>query len=371
MSPDFADELSPLEADIRRRIKAAGPMPVAEFMQICLSDPQHGYYATRDPLGASGDFTTAPEVSQMFGELIGLWMAAVWKQMGAPENVRVIELGPGRGTLMKDALRAAKVMPDFLAAAVVHLVDISGPLRARQEATLASVTVPKFWHASLDEVPAGPSIVIANEFFDALPVNQAVKQDGGWHTRVVRLDEHDLLEFGVAPESIPQFERLLPPRVRDAKDGEIFEWRSDRAALELARRIVRDKGAALVIDYGHAASDVGDTLQAVGGHAFAEPLSAPGTVDLTAHVDFEALVRTAESMGAACFGPIEQSELLRNLGIETRAHTLKANADRIKAREIDNALARLVGRSQKGMGSLFKAVAVTHRSLGVPPAFSA
>jgi len=371
MSPDFADELSPLEADIRRRIKAAGPMPVAEFMQICLSDPQHGYYATRDPLGASGDFTTAPEVSQMFGELIGLWMAAVWKQMGAPENVRVIELGPGRGTLMKDALRAAKVMPDFLAAAVVHLVDISRPLRARQEATLASVTVPKFWHASLDEVPAGPSIVIANEFFDALPVNQAVKQDGGWHTRVVRLDEHDLLEFGVAPEPIPQFERLLPPRVRDAKDGEIFEWRSDRAALELARRIVRDKGAALVIDYGHAASDVGDTLQAVGGHAFAEPLSAPGTVDLTAHVDFEALVHTAESMGAACFGPIEQSELLRNLGIETRAHTLKANADRIKAREIDNALARLVGRSQKGMGSLFKAVAVTHRSLGVPPAFSA
>jgi SAM-dependent MidA family methyltransferase len=371
MSMGSHDDVPPLEADIRRRIKAAGPMPVSEFMQLCLSDPQHGYYATRDPLGASGDFTTAPEVSQMFGELIGLWMAAVWKQMGAPENVRVIELGPGRGTLMRDALRAAKVMPDFLSAAVVHLVEISTPLRARQEATLASVGVSKFWHASFDEVPAGPAIIIANEFFDALPINQAIRQDDGWHTRVVRIDEHDLLEFGIAPEPIPQFERLLPPRVRDAKPGEIFEWRSDRAALELARRVARDKGAALVIDYGHAESDVGDTLQAVGGHAFAEPLSAPGSVDLTAHVDFEALLRAAESMGAVGFGPIEQSELLRNLGIETRAHTLKANADRIKAREIDNALARLVGRSQKGMGSLFKAVAVAHRSVGVPPAFSA
>ena len=365
------DDLSPLEADIRRRIKAAGPMPVAEFMQICLSDPQHGYYATRDPLGAEGDFTTAPEVSQMFGELIGLWMAAVWKQMGTPENVRIVELGPGRGTLMNDALRAAKVMPDFMAAAVVHLVEISGPLRARQEATLASVTAPKFWHNTFEDVPAGPAIVIANEFFDALPINQAVKQPDGWHTRVVKLDEHDLLEFDIAPEPMPQFERLLPARVRQARDGEIFEWRSDRAALELGRRVAREQGAALVIDYGHAQSDVGDTLQAVGGHAFAEPLSAPGTVDLTAHVDFEAVLRAGESMGAVGFGPIEQSELLRNLGIETRAQALKANAGYAKSREIDAAMAWLVGRSQKGMGALFKAVALAHRSVGVPPAFSA
>ncbi|MGE0563118.1 MAG: class I SAM-dependent methyltransferase [Pseudolabrys sp.] len=371
---DLSD-VPPLEADICRRIKAAGPMPVAEFMQICLADPQHGYYATRDPLGASGDFTTAPEVSQMFGELIGLWMAAVWKQMGSPENVRVIELGPGRGTLMNDAIRAAKVMPDFISAAVIHLVEISKPLRARQEETLAPVAAPKFWHNSLADVPAGPAIIVANEFFDALPVNQAVKQPDGWHTRVVKMDEHGLLEFDIAPEPIPQFERLLPPRVRNASPGDIFEWRSDRAALELGRRVAREPGAALVIDYGHAETDVGDTLQAVGGHAFADPLSAPGTVDLTAHVDFEALLRAAESMGAIGFGPIEQWELLRNLGIETRAQTLKANADRANARQVardvDAAVARLTGRSQKGMGALFKAVALAHRAVGVPPAFSA
>ena len=181
-------DILPMEAEIRRRIAAAGPMPVAEYMALCLADSKHGYYTTRDPLGLRGDFITAPEVSQMFGEMIGLWMAAVWKQMGAPENLRIIELGPGRGTMMKDALRAAKVMPDFLKAVVIHLVEISPALEAQQQRTLEPLATPMFWHSALIDVPPGPALILANEFFDALPVHQAVKTEHGWHERQIEID---------------------------------------------------------------------------------------------------------------------------------------------------------------------------------------
>jgi NADH dehydrogenase [ubiquinone] 1 alpha subcomplex assembly factor 7 len=367
-------EFSPLEMDIRRRIKAAGPMPVGEYMALCLGHPQHGYYITRDPLGSRGDFITAPEISQMFGELIGLWMAAVWKQMGEPEVVRVVELGPGRGTLMNDALRAAQALPAFRDAVVVHLVEISPVLRAAQERTLDALPMSVLWHAALDEVPRGPAIVIANEFFDALPVHQAVKTERGWHERQVEIDPSGQLAFAVAPEPIAPFDMLLPPAVRQAPEGAIFEWRNDNVALELGRRIASDGGAALVIDYGHAESAIGETLQAVGRHAYADPLTLPGEIDLTGHVDFQALARAVEAMGAVGFGPIDQSQLLRRLGIETRAAKLKAKAPHIAAAaEIDVALARLIGHGGIGktmaMGTLFKAAAFAHRSVGVPPAF--
>ena len=198
-------DVLPLEAEIRRRIAAAGPMPVNEYMTLCLTDGEHGYYTTRDPLGARGDFITAPEVSQMFGEMIGLWMAAVWKQMGSPENLRVIELGPGRGTMMKDALRAAKVMPDFREAVVMHLVEISPALEAQQERTLEHLSMPMYWHPALNEVPKGPAIVVANEFFDALPVHQAVKSESGWHERQVEIDPAGNLAFVAAPDAIATF----------------------------------------------------------------------------------------------------------------------------------------------------------------------
>ncbi len=204
-------DVLPLEAEIRRRIAAAGAMPVNEYMTLCLTDGEHGYYTTRDPLGARGDFITAPEVSQMFGEMIGLWMAAVWKQMGSPENLRVIELGPGRGTMMKDALRAAKVMPDFREAVVMHLVEISPALEAQQERTLEHLAMPMYWHPALNDVPKGPVIILANEFFDALPVHQAVKAEFGWYERLVEIDPSGNLAFAVAPEPLPHFERLLPP----------------------------------------------------------------------------------------------------------------------------------------------------------------
>jgi NADH dehydrogenase [ubiquinone] 1 alpha subcomplex assembly factor 7 len=364
----MADVL-PLEAEIRRRIAAAGPMPVAEYMALCLADPEHGYYMTRDPLGARGDFITAPEVSQMFGEMIGLWMAAVWKQMGSPENLRIVELGPGRGTLMKDALRAAQIMPAFREAAVLHLVEISPVLEEQQERTLEHLHTPMFWHPSLDDVPKGPAIIVANEFFDALPVNQLVRTPDGWHERQVEIDATGNLAFTVAPDPTPLFERLLPPSAGDAPPSSIFEWRDDRAAMELGRRMARDGGAALVIDYGHIESAVGDTLQAVGQHAYANPLIAPGSLDLTAHVDFQALGRAAEAMGVNGFGPLDQSTFLRRLGIEQRATSLKGKNQDVPASDIDAALSRLIGEGRGGMGALFKAAAFAHPAVGVPPGF--
>jgi NADH dehydrogenase [ubiquinone] 1 alpha subcomplex assembly factor 7 len=358
-----------LESEIRRRITAGGPMPVAEYMALCLTDPEHGYYTTRDPFGARGDFITAPEVSQMFGEMIGLWMAATWSKMGSPENIRIVELGPGRGTLMKDALRAAKVMPSFRQAIVLHLVEISPALQTQQERTLEQVGIPTYWHSSLADVPGGPALIVANEFFDALPVHQAVKSERGWHERQIAIDGEGKLAFVTATETLPQFEQFLPQGLRSAAEGGVFEWRPDNEAMELGRRLRRDGGAALVIDYGHADSSVGDTLQAVGQHAYADPLSAAGNVDLTAHVDFAALIKAVEAMGGKAYGPLTQSQLLRRLGILTRASSLKSKAPEAAAADIDAALERLIGEGEGGMGTLFKAAAFAHPSLGAPPGF--
>ena len=361
---------TPLEAEILRRISLAGPMPVRQYMEVCLSHPVHGYYTTRDPLGRDGDFITSPEVSQVFGELLGLWAASAWHQMGQPENVRLVELGPGRGTMMLDALRAMQVVPAFRAAIVVHLVEISPSLQQRQQQALAAVDVPVMWHQTFDEVPDGPAIILANELFDALPVNQAIKQFNGWYERVVEIDSSGKLAFGIANDLIPLFDQLVPASLRDAPIGAIYEWRADNLPLSLSRRVVRQGGAALVVDYGHVESAPGDTLQAVGGHAFVNPLESPGAVDLTAHVDFQAFAVAAESMGAGVTGPIPQAEFLRNLGVEKRAASLKALASPEKAAEIDSAIKRLLGEGRTEMGSLFKAIGVAHPSLGILPGFA-
>ncbi len=365
----MVDERAPLENEIRRLIAVAGPMPVAEYMRLCLTHPQYGYYLTRDPFGADGDFITAPEISQMFGELIGLWMASVWQQMGAPENVRVVELGPGRGTLMIDALRAAKVVKDFSAAVVLHLVEISPKLQLLQQRRLHGLEVPMLWHAALADVPGGPSIIIANEFIDALPVHQAVKQADGWHERVVEIAADGNLAIGAARDPLPHFDATLPRGLRQSPAGSIYEWRSDTVALEIGRR-VRTDGAALIIDYGHAWYGLGETLQAVAGHSFADPLRSPGRVDLTAHVDFAALAHSAELIGARIHGPVSQRDLLRRLGIDQRAAALKARAPREKAAEIDQALSRLTAAGPRGMGELFKALAITDPKLGPLPGFA-
>ena len=361
-------EPTALEQDIRRLIAAAGPMPVADYMRLCLTHPQHGYYVSRDPFGFDGDFVTAPEISQMFGELIGIWIAAVWRQMGEPENIRFIELGPGRGTLMLDALRATRVVEGFREAIVLHFVEISPALAKLQQQRLDNLDLPMFWHTALDEVPGGPCLIVANEFIDALPIHQAVKQADGWHERVVEIGADGQLCFGLARETLPHFETGLPRALRQSPDGSIFEWRPDRIGLELGRR-VRNNGAALILDYGHVKYGLGDTLQAVAGHAYTDPLKTPGEADLTAHVDFEALAQSAESIGGRIHGPLTQRELLARLGIDTRAAALKNNATRDKALEIDMAVARLTESGAKGMGELFKALAIADPKLGPLPGF--
>ena len=364
-------DIASLDVEIRRRIAAAGPMPVGEFMELCLTDPDHGYYTTRDPFGVSGDFVTAPEISQMFGEMIGLWMAATWNKMGAPESVNIIELGPGRGTMMNDAMRAARVLSGFREAAVIHLVEISPALEAMQRRTLEAMKMPIHWHRALSEVPAGPALLVANEFFDALPINQTVKTDRGWHERQIEVNAADALAFTIAPEPLPHFNGLLPPQLREAAEGSIFEWRNDTLPIEIGQRLAHDKGAALVIDYGHVQSSVGETLQAVGKHSYADPLMEPGSIDLTAHVDFQALATAIEAMGAKGFGPVTQSLFLRRLGIVTRASALKAKAPPAVAADIDAALRRLIGEGEGSMGVLFKAKAFAHAALGAPPGFEA
>jgi NADH dehydrogenase [ubiquinone] 1 alpha subcomplex assembly factor 7 len=361
--------MTPLEAQIRRIIAVEGPMPLAQFMALALGHPVHGYYVTRDPFGARGDFVTAPEISQMFGELIGLWAAAVWNEMGRPRRVRLVELGPGRGTLMADALRAVRVAQEFRAALNVDLVEISPPLRRRQKQTLADCGLAVSWHAALSEVPEdGPLIVIANEFFDALPVHQAVRAADGWHERKVGLDEAGRFLLGLDPDPIPNFAAMLPDNLPPPSPGAVFEWRSDALVTELAGKLVRGGGAALIIDYGHFESAVGDTLQAVGRHHFAEVLQRPGEVDLSAHVDFAALARAAMRAGVRVLGPVVQRVFLRELGIETRAAMLKTASPGRRA-EIDAALAWLTEAGPRGMGELFKVVALVDPKLGALPGF--
>jgi NADH dehydrogenase [ubiquinone] 1 alpha subcomplex assembly factor 7 len=362
----FSQAMTPLEAEIRAMIETSGPISVAQYMELCLGHPEHGYYITRDPFGARGDFITAPEVSQMFGELIGVWAASVWQLFPPAEAVHLVELGPGRGTLMADVLRAASVVPAFRAAIRVHLVETSPILRRRQEASLSGCGVPVHWHDHVMELPRVPSIIIANEFFDALPVHQAVKVPGGWHERMVGLDG-DRLVFTLRPELMWRVDEALPAGIRAAPVGAVFEWRRDWIMRCIADRT--SYGVVLVIDYGHVESGIGETLQAVARHGFAGPLDAPGEADLTAHVDFQALGEAAASKGARVHGPLTQGEFLRRLGIEERAHRLKAGATPKQAQEIDAALARLTEPGRTGMGELFKVMALAHPELGDLPGF--
>ncbi len=333
---------------------------MSRYMELCLAHPEHGYYVTRDPLGRQGDFITAPEISQMFGELIGLWAAAVWNAMNSPAKVQLIELGPGRGTMMADALRALRILPAFRDAVEVHLVEVSPSLRAVQRDTLAGENVQ--WHDRLDDIPPGPAIILANEYFDVLPIHQAVKTETGWHERLVDVDD-DIFVFTTAKEPMPRFDVLLPPQVRAAPNGAIFEWRPATEIMTLARRLRDHGGAALIIDYGHIRSDAGDTFQAVARHNFTDPLKSPGTSDVTAHVDFQALARAAEGIGARVHGPVEQGLFLNRLGIDTRAQTLIKHSNTQTAGDVASALKRLVGSGHKGMGALFKVLGVSHPSI--------
>jgi SAM-dependent MidA family methyltransferase len=297
----------------------------------------------------------------MFGELVGLWAVEVWQAMGGPAPLRLVELGPGRGTLMADALRAARLVPAFRAAASVHLVETSPALRERQKNALAPAGAEIHWHERIEDVPAGPAIVIANEFFDALPIRQFAATARGWCERLVGLQEGDLA-FGLTAE--PETGICEVPTA-----GAVLE-RSDEAVAViglLAHRLVRQGGAALLVDYGYVEPGTGDTLQAVRRHSRANPLQDPGEADLTAHVDFRSLGNAATMAGARLHGPATQGEFLLALGIETRASLLKRRATPAQAEEIDRALERLTGSSPEAMGELFKVLGLSHPDLGALP----
>ncbi len=351
-----------LSHHLRALIGRQGPISVARFMELALGHPELGYYRRRDPLGLKGDFVTAPEVSQMFGELIGAWCAVVWSQMGRPDPLRLVELGPGRGTLMADALRVIRqTAPAFHQALRLHLVETSPVLKEKQAALLTDAAPS--WHDTFGDVPMGPLLLIANEFFDALPVAQFERQADGWHERLVG-EDGDGFRFVLS-------ETTVPAPLDDGPAASVFETCDSgrRLAREIGGRLASAGGAALVIDYGHARPAFGDTLQAVRGHRYRPVLESPGEADLTAHVDFAALAAAARDAGAAAYGPIPQGEFLTRLGIGQRAERLSQGAGLAQAAEIVKACRRLIDRQE--MGTLFKALAMTGPGQPAPPAFGA
>jgi len=356
--------MSELGDHIKALIAQSGPITLERYMELVLGHPELGYYMNRDPFGAAGDFTTAPEISQMFGELIGLWAAEVWASMGRPHPVRLIELGPGRGTLMSDALRAARIVPDFRAAIDVTLVEMSPALAEIQHDTLLTAGAPIAWSPTLAECPEGPAIVIANEFLDALPVRQYVRSGARWRERLVRLDNAGELIFGVTREPEPFIQA-------PGQEGDIIEVNpaSHRLVYELGARLARQGGVALFIDYGHGVTGIGDTLQALRSHRMVDPLRDPGEADITAHVDFSAMARSARASGAAVHGPIDQGDFLRAIGIDARTRALADRAPPDRASEFEVARQRLVGKSEGEMGGLFKVMAICNRALAIPPGF--
>jgi len=345
-------------------IAAQGPISVAQFMTLALHDAEGGYYSTRDPFGRGGDFITAPEISQIFGEMLGLWCGQVWVDQGCPKNTKLVELGPGRGTLMADALRALKRVPGFLDDVELVLVEASPTLRNIQRERLKDSGAKIRWSAHFD-VPDGPLLLLANEFFDALPVRQYVKTARGWCERMVVVKD-GALDFALAPQITPAL--AIPASRAGAPEGGVYETAPAAISLteEISRLIATHGGAALLIDYGYADPGFGETLQALRDHRFAPLLSDPGAADLSAHVDFTALADAARHGGAQIFGPRPQGEFLEGLGIGVRTRRL-IQANPSETGSLTNAVARLTAPDQ--MGNLFQAMALLPPSAPTPPGF--
>ena len=360
--------MTPLEAELRQRIKREGPVTVTEFMALALYHPEHGYYMRGTPVGKAGAFITAPEISQVFGELLGLWAAAYWRSMGAPETVQLVELGPGRGTLMADALRAVgQAMPAFGHAAQTHLVETSPVLRAAQ-ATALRDHAPT-WHESIDDIPDGPMLLLANEFLDALPVQQFVRANGQLAERMVGLDPATNKLCFAAASSGAGRTLALPNDGPDWNDDAVLEANAaaNGWASRVARRLAEQGGAALFIDYGYTEPQTGSTLQAVAAHEKVDPLYRPGEADLTALVNFPKIAFVARQEGAQVYGPRGQGDFLKRLGLEARRDLLLANADEPQTEEIRSACARLIAPDQ--MGTLFQVLALTGPNDPPPPGF--
>lgn len=348
-----------LSALLEARIAREGPITLAEFMEAALTHTEFGYYIKRDPLGAGGDFTTAPEISQLFGEMLGAWLADAWRQAGAPSPFLLLELGPGRGTLMNDALRATRNVEGFHQGLRLFLYEASPALQQAQRLTLSKYSISIQWLERVSQLTDFiisqstdlPLFFLANEFFDALPIRQFIERDGVREER--RVDcRSGAFCFTHEPENLAIRESCEPA-------GEILSL--------LASYIARRGGAGLVADYGYSGGSRGDTLQAVRHHAYADPLKNPGEADLTAHVDFDALAAAARKAGAKTHGPAAQGAFLQRLGIELRAAALMRNANPAQAEALMSGMQRLIHPAQ--MGRLFKILAVTHPALDQPAGF--
>jgi len=343
-----------------------GPITIAQYMTSALYDPQGGYYTQNARVGGDGDFLTAPETGQMFGELIGLWCAQEWMTMGSPPAFNLVELGPGNGMLITDAWRATRIVPGFHDAARISLVEVSPALRERQADALDEAGARATWIGHLDEAPDLPTLIVGNEYLDCLPIRQFVRVDGKWRERLIGAKD-GALAFGLAPDVLVN-DSIIPAELRDAKDGAIAEVSPVTPAFvaSLADRFAQGPGRALLIDYGAIAITGGDTLQAMHNHELVDPLLLPGAVDLTAHVDFVELARTAHSAGLGVAGPFPQGPWLEGLGVRERAAALtKARPD--KAGPIERQLMRLTSPNQ--MGVLFNVICLSSRDLPPPAGF--
>ena len=360
--------MTPLADKIKSLIRINGPISVTDYFALCLADPEYGYYRTREPFGTAGDFVTAPEVSQLFGEMLGIFMVHAWQQHGSPSPVSLVEIGPGRGTMMLDMLRVIrKLAPQLFDGLSVHLVETSERLRGVQRVTLEAFSSKVSWHAAFEEVPDGFTLLAANELFDAIPIRQFVKTPTGFRERMVGLDAEDRLAFGIGIASIDT--ALLPLGSAQTADGTVFEVAPARQAVmnTLCERLKRNGGSSVIIDYGHMVTGFGDTLQAVLRHEYDPPLAHPGEADLTSHVDFEDLARIARACTIQINGCLHQGDFLYGLGLADRARALANGKSESEQRAIAVSANRLAAAGEGNMGELFKVLVVSSPSVTLAP----
>ncbi|MBZ9678446.1 class I SAM-dependent methyltransferase [Mesorhizobium sp. ES1-1] len=344
-------------------IEALGPIPINEYMALCLFDPEHGYYTTREPFGTAGDFITAPEISQMFGELVGVWIYQAWLAAGRPMPVTVAEIGPGRGTLMKDMLRTlSRLDPGLANGAAFAMIETSPRLAEIQRQTLAATPFAVGLHETIDTLPPQPLFLVGNELFDAVPIRQFIRAGAGWRERMVGLDDTRELRFFAGAGSIDP--TLLPVDAAEAPQGAVVEVAPARAALmaAIAQRIESHGGAGLFLDYGHLQPGIGDTLQALRRHGHEDVLANPGEADVTAHVDFAGLAAIVRAHGLDAHLST-QGDFLLGMGILERAGRLGADADQATRERLAGEVERLAG--PQAMGELFKVLAVVPRGMAV------
>lgn len=357
---------NPLKEKLTRLIQHNGPITIAEYMHICMADPEHGYYKQKQAIGRTGDFITAPEISQMFGELLGIWCIAVWRNMGCPSQFCLAELGPGKGTLMSDVLRATNQDPTFMSAVQVVLIETSDHLKETQKAKLPEdwASSGKLrWELDINALPAMPTLLIANEFMDVIPFRQYTKTSTGWNEVGVGLNEHLKLQKVALAGTLDQSE--LPPNEMGENEGSVYERSPAREAIieTISQHLAANSGAALVIDYGHLKSGFGDTFQALKSHQYVDIFEEPGEADLTSHVDFQALMSVSEKF-LPSVQTTTQGDFLLNLGLLERAGQLGAGKDTQIQEDIRAQVERLAGPDQ--MGSLFKVMGLASEKMDLP-----